>query len=261
MSTNPYESPETPGTSPPPRHTSLVKLVVRILVVVGIIGLVIALLLPASRGGSREAARRMQCSNHLKQIGLALQNYHDHYHSLPPAYVADSDGKPMHSWRVLLLPYLEQKTLDDKYNFNEPWNGPNNSKLHNQVVRVFCCPSRFGRQPETDTSYVVVIGRETAWPAEKPTSLKSFTDGFSNAILVVEVANSGIHWMEPRDLDFDRIPMAINPTDGHGISSPHPNVALAVFADGHTAALTKNTPAEIIRRLLTIADGEPIGDY
>src|SRR6476620_7242903 len=145
---------------------------VELLVVIAIIGVLVALLLPAVQA-AREAARRMQCSNHLKQIGLALQNYHDHYHSLPPAYVADADGKPMHSWRVLILPYLEQKALYDKYNFNEPWNGPNNSKLHNEVVRVFCCPSRPGRQTNTETSYVVVTGPGTAWPADKPISFAS----------------------------------------------------------------------------------------
>jgi len=260
MSSSPYESPETPGTPPPPSTTRPTSLF-RILLIVGIGAVVFALFILPNRRGAREAARRMQCVNNLKLIGLALHNYHDEYKSLPPAYVADADGKPMHSWRVLILPYLEQQALYNKYNLNEPWNGPNNSKLHNEVVRVFCCPSRLGRQTETDTSYVVVRGSGTAWPADKTISFKDITDGTSNTIMVVEMHDSAIHWMEPRDLDFDQIPMAINPSEGHGISSPHPNVAQAVFFDGHTAVLKKGTPAEIIRRLLTIADGEQIGDY
>jgi hypothetical protein len=260
MTANPYESPETPATPPRPNWV-LPKSVFRVLLVLGIAALLFALFILPTRRCAREAARRMQCINHLKQIGLALQNYHNNYHSLPPAYVADTDGKPMHSWRVLVLPYLEQAALYKKYSFNEPWNGPNNVKLHNEVVRVFCCPSRTGQQPNTETSYVVVTGQGTAWPAVKPISLASITDRFSDTILVTEVANSGIHWMEPRDLDIAQLPMAVNPPGGKGISSPHPNVALALFADGHIVALAKNTPAETIRRLLTIADGEPIGDY
>src|SRR5436190_7601184 len=120
MTTNPYESPETVGI-PTPVKSKLQKLVLKVLAVIGILGLLVALLLPAMRFGTREAARRMQCSNHLKQIGLALQNYHDEYKSLPPAYIADTEGKPMHSWRVLILPFMEQKPLYDKYDFNEPW--------------------------------------------------------------------------------------------------------------------------------------------
>ncbi len=261
MTTNPYESPENPERGNlPQRESSLAKVLVRSLVVVGILGVLAFLLIPQPRM-AREAARRMQCSNHLKEIGLALQNYHDEYQSLPPAYVTDDNGKPMHSWRVLILPYLGQQALYNKYNLDESWNGPNNSKLHSEVVHVFCCPSRPGRQPNTETSYVVVIGPQTAWSGEKAIGFASITDGTSNTILVTEVANSGIHWMEPRDLHFDQIPMAVNPLSGQGISSVHPNVALALFADGHTAALAKSTPAETIRRLLAIADGEPIGDY
>jgi len=217
-------------------------------------------LVPVHRS-SPEASRRMQCSNHLKQIGLALQNYHDTYGCLPPASIADAQGKPMHSWRVLILPFMEQKALYDKYRFDEPWNGPNNSKLHKEIVNVFCCPSRPKQQPRTETSYVAVVGTETVWPGTDVVKLADFKDGTSNTILVAELANSGIHWMEPRDLHVMQMPMAVNPTQGQGISSVHPNVALAVFVDGHTQALTKNTPPEILRALLTIAGGEQIGDY
>src|SRR5262249_36007642 len=164
--------------------------------------------LPAHRG-SPEAARRMECCNHLKQIGLALQNYHDTFGSLPPAYLADAQGKPIHSWRVLILPFLENTALYDRYSFDEPWDGPNNSKLHNELVHAYSCPSRPGRQPRGETSYVVVVGLETAWPGEKTVKMSDFKDGTSNIILVAEMANSGIHWMDPRDLDFGQMPMAV----------------------------------------------------
>ena len=90
---------------------------------------------------AREAAQRSTCKNNLKQIGLALHNYHDRYQSFPPAFVADENGKPMHSWRVLLLPYLDQADLYARYNFNEPWNGPNNLKLGDEIPEVYGCPN------------------------------------------------------------------------------------------------------------------------
>jgi prepilin-type processing-associated H-X9-DG protein len=234
--------------------------VVNILAVTAVLFVIGACLLP-STSIPRGPARRMQCSNHLKQIGLALQNYHDTFGCFPPAYVADAKGRPMHSWRVLILPFIEQKPLYDKYRFDEPWDGPNNSRLHNEILHVYCCPSRAEQQSRTETSYVAVMGPQTVWPGSKTITMSDVTDGTSNTILVVEIANSGIHWMEPRDLHVVQMPMAVDAARGQGISSQHPNVAMAVFVDGHTQALTKNTPPEILRALLTIAGGETIGDY
>jgi hypothetical protein len=105
------------------------------------------------------------------------------------------------------------------------------------------------------------MGTQTAWPGDKAIGNASITDETYDTVLVVELADSGIHWMEPRDLHFDEIPMEVNPKGGRGISSEHPNVTLALFADGHTAAISNNTPGDIVRRLLTISDGEAVGDY
>src|SRR6476661_8060061 len=113
---------------------------IELLVVIAIIAVLVALLLPAVQQ-AREAARRSQCKNNLKQIGLALHNYHDVNGCFPPAYIADENGKPMHSWRVLILPYLDQAALHTEYNFSEPWDGPNNSRLLARRPAVYACPS------------------------------------------------------------------------------------------------------------------------
>src|SRR5262249_28073198 len=154
----------------------------------------------------------------------ALHNYHEKYGSFPPAYIADEKGRPMHSWRMLLLPFLEQQQLFDEYRFDEPWNGPHNSRLADRILAVFNCPSENhekGRKGTQMTSYVAVLGPETAWPGDKPTKIRDFTDGTSQTLLVVEVANSGIHWMEPRDLHVLQMDHAINSKSGQGISSAH----------------------------------------
>ena len=117
-----------PAPQPPVKGsgTGVTIAVVAVVCVVGVLmcgGILVALLLPAVQA-SREAARRAQCANNLKQIGLAFHNYHDAHKTFPPAYIPDKDGKPMHSWRVLILPYLEQQALYKRYNFDEPWDSP-----------------------------------------------------------------------------------------------------------------------------------------
>lgn len=208
----------------------------------------------------RTPARRAACSNNLRNIALALQQYHANFGSYPPPYIADASGKPLHSWRVLLLPYLDQKALHSQYRFDESWDGPNNSKLHNIVVKLFCCPADENASRKAETSYVVVTGPKTPWRgASSHLRDADLLDGLSNTILVVEVASSGIHWMEHRDLDINQMPMTINARSGQGISSNHPGGANVAFANGRIEFLTNDTSPEILRALLTSSGKEPPG--
>ncbi|NLE38522.1 MAG: DUF1559 domain-containing protein [Pirellulaceae bacterium] len=219
--------------------------------------LLVLVLLPAIPD-CREAARRAQCANNLKQLGVALRMYHDTHGSFPPAYIADKDGKPMHSWRVLILPYLGCDDLHKRYRFDEPWDGPNNRKLHGEIVQIFRCPSQQTRRnpnPHT-TSYVAVVGPRTAWRGDQPVRLSDFTDALEVTILLVEMKDSGIHWMEPRDLEYPPMPTQINPPSAPGISSYHPAGAIVLFADGSIMYLSDR--AKIIEALLTIDGGEDV---
>jgi hypothetical protein len=111
----------------------------RLMVLVAVAGPLLAVMARAV-GDAREQARRAQCTGHLCQISMALRIYNDTFGCLPPAYVADASGRPMHSWRVLILPYLNEQQLYNDYNFNEPWDGPNNRKLIGMMPRGFACP-------------------------------------------------------------------------------------------------------------------------
>jgi len=210
-----------------------------LLLVVPVFLLLMALL--PSVGSVHEAARRIWCSNQLKQIALALHNYRQANGCFPPACIADKNGKPMHSWRVLILPYMEEQALYKQYNFNEPWDGPSNKKLLASRPRGYSCPSdrdTYARRA-TSTSYVAVVGSDAAWPGDKP---KSLTGDLSKTIMVVEVADANIQWSEPRDVSLDALlagtPGCVTPSSKHAdndfftyTTRAGGNVALA---DGNT---------------------------
>ena len=181
--------------------------------------LFIALLLPAV-SVAREAARACQCRNNLKQLCFALLNYEQHHGQFPPAAVKDDTGKPVHSWRVLILPFIEGETLYQQYDFNEPWDGPNNKKLLSMRPEGFGCPSDGNAYmyDATCTSYLAVIGPGTAWSQlVEGRSVDSDSDEEDKSILLVETTDANIGWTEPRDLNLNEL----NSPDSPQISSKH----------------------------------------
>jgi hypothetical protein len=232
------------------RGLRLTTLMVLVLVVGGLAGLLIRAVDQA-----REAARASQCFC-IKQIAVALYNYHDTYGSFPPAYVADATGKPMHSWRVLLLPFLEYSTLYQSYSMAEPWDGPNNRKLLDQRPSVYHCPSRVCGP--TLTSYVAIVGPKTAFPGSKATKLSDIRDGTSRTIMIAEVSNVDIAWTEPRDLDTESMSWVIDDPSKPSFSSPHSVGPAVIFADAMLRRLGRFQPAATLKALTTINGGEPV---
>jgi hypothetical protein len=230
--------------------------------VAGLVLVVAFLSLPM--GDTVTSARRSSCQNNLRHIGIALQNYHDVYKSFPPAYVADTDCRPMHSWRVLILPFLDHKALYERYDFSEPWDGPNNRLLAAEMPREYWCPSETHRQPASlHTSYVAVVGTGTMWPGERAVSMSDLADGSSNTLQVVESSGCGIHWMEPRDLHALQMAPNVNPLKGQGICSCHDRAgrgthAHVLRADGSVTRLDNDTRPEVINAGLTIAGRETV---
>jgi prepilin-type processing-associated H-X9-DG protein len=217
----------------------------------------VALLLPAVQQ-AREAARRSQCQNNLKQIGLALLNYESRYGTFPPAFVADANGKPMHSWRVLILPYLEQQSLYDSYNFSEPWDGPNNSRLLSQMPAVFRCASDPASAGGTTTSYAGVFGEHCIFQGSAPVRFASITDGAGNTMLVGEADGARIPWMKPDDID-----VGLHPTlgDSSGFSSHHLRGVNFLMADGSVRFIPLSIDQQSLKALFTRDGGEVVGAY
>jgi hypothetical protein len=181
-----------------------------VLVAIFVIGALVWLFLPFIFV-AREAARRPACANNLRQIGAALQAYHQEFGCFPPAYIADKSGKPMHSWRMFILPYMDYRLMQTAYDFNEPWDGPKNKQVAATSLPSFICPSDHAswKSVAARTSYVAVVGPNAAWEGAKPRKLSDFGPDASTTIMLVEVVNSGIDWAEPRDLWLDS-PQAAN---------------------------------------------------
>jgi hypothetical protein len=220
-----------------------------------VVGFIAAIFIPSI--DVRSPGRRAWCANNLRNLAQAIYGYRQANGHYPPAYVADENGKPMHSWRVLILPFLDRKDIYEQYKFDEPWDGPNNRKLHHLVIDLYRCPSSSPGN-ETMTSYAAVVGPTTMWDASQAPGVKGVPDGEGNTLLVVEVADSGIHWMEPRDLHVGRMAPGINAKAGQGISSKHKGIANVAFADARVMLLQDDIKPRVLDALLTRDGGETL---
>src|SRR5690606_3819964 len=130
------------------------------------------------------AAWRAECRNNLAAIGMALHNYESDNGCLPPPFLRDDNGRAAHSWRVLLLPYFADPETDAvyaEYDFDEPWDGPNNHELADRIPRYYQCPSAVGLG---ETSYQAVVGTGYLFDAATVVRFNDITDGMSSTIML-----------------------------------------------------------------------------
>jgi len=233
----------------------VVVVVVGVLVFVGLI--LMGLLFPAIQA-AREAARRAACLNNMKQLSLAMTSYHSTHGCYPPAYLTDADGQPMHSWRVLILPHLGESTLYQMYDFDEPWDSLKNQAVTAQIPKVYQCPSDSGDDPAA-TNYMMIVGSATISDGPNSCQHQQMRDGLSGTIMLVEVAGTGTHWAEPRDLDADRISFAINDGSRTGIGSNHRGGACVAMCDGSVQFFDDSIDPQVMEALSTISGGENVG--
>jgi len=207
----------------------------------------------------QRASQETQARNNLKQIALAMHMFHDTYRRLPPAVLEQTteqwqEAKP-YSWRVALLPFLNQQDLYQQYRFDEPWDSPANLQVLEKMPDVYRAA---GDPPDsTSTSYFVLVGpgavfpEAGAMPLRKGTGFREIRDGTANTLLVVEAKRS-VPWTKPEDIPYD--PAKPLPELGGHFEGGF----LAALCDGSVRFLPKDLDEAVLRKLIEKADGQPV---
>ena len=205
-----------------------------------------ALLLPAVNA-ARAAARRVAAINNARQLGLAILNYESATGILPSA---DANGL---SWRVHVLPFLEEQALYDKFHLDEPWDSEHNKTLIKEMPAVYMSPA--GKVTGGQTNYLSVRGKDPAIvTGEKGISLGKIRDGVSKTIIVVEVDDDhAVPWTKPDDLEWTED----NPAKGLGGLHPG-DVFVACFVDCHVSVIPKTVAKDLLSAMFTKSGGEAV---
>jgi hypothetical protein len=206
----------------------------------------IALLLPAVNA-AREAARRNGSINNLRQLTLGLLNHESAHGRFPVA------GKNGLSWRVQILPYLEEQQLYDQFHLDEPWDSVHNKTLIEKMPAVFRSPSSMAAPGKTN--YLAVRGADPIIvQGNEGVAIGDIRDGVSNTVLLVAADDErAVIWTKPDDFDWQ----AENPAAGLG-SLHAGGIFLAAFCDAHTQAIPKTVPKQTLKALFTKAGGEVV---
>lgn len=240
----------------------------------GIIGLVDSTNAPAIAAKTKEhfaelkkarieAMAKAKCRNNLKQLLIAFHNYHDSHNTMPPAYTCDDDGKPLHSWRVLILPYLEQQALYEQIKLDEPWDSEHNKQFHDKIPDVFFCPDRIaveiaaGKKPVAGLcDYAVITGKDCFFDGSEERSFAALSDGTSNTLGIVE-RKTPVCWMAPEDIPQEEAEKGGN-VSPKGIGGVHEGGVNVAFFDGSTRVLKNTVTKRALKAAITCAGGESI---
>ncbi|MFL5340427.1 MAG: DUF1559 domain-containing protein [Gemmataceae bacterium] len=208
-------------------------------------------ILAEGTGSIRTSAARTQSQNNLKQMGLAFHNFQSTYNVLPAAAICDKNGKPLLSWRVAILPYMEQDNLYKQFHLDEPWDSDHNIKLIQQMPKIYMLPNDAKKHELPSTYYQVFVGETAAFDWKKGRVLpRDFPDGLSNTVWLVEAADA-VPWTKPADLEYDGKKL---PKIGYHFNGTC-NVG---FADGSVRVIKKTMPENIWHLLIQRDDGQPI---
>ena len=222
-----------------------------IVTAVFVIALLVGLIFPAAHA-YRIRQAQSACDTQLRRIGQALLLYERDHGCFPPAYLAGPDGKPAHSWRVLVLPYLGYGGLYKRYDFNLPWDSPQNAQLTRLMPDVFACPADPDAAENGETCYMALVGSHAGFAGNRGRRPDEIVNGTHNTILVAELPVAGAIWLDPTDLDADRIRLTVNPGLERCIGSHHLDGANVLMADGTVRFLSDATPSEELEWLISI---------
>ena len=212
------------------------------------VGMLVALLLPAVQQ-AREAARRSASKNNMKQLLLAFHNYYDFYKHFPARANYDNNGKPLLSWRVHILPFIDQQALYKRFKLNEPWDSPHNKQLIRLMPSTYANPNL---PAGSVTNYLAVIGADSVVSATG-VKMRQITDGTSNTAMLVEVnAERAVPWTKPVDHEF------IEKDLKAGLGGLRPGSFQVGWADGSVRSLRLSVDPKYIQAMVTKSGREVV---
>jgi hypothetical protein len=200
----------------------------------------------------REAAARTQGANNLKQLGLAMHNYNDSMGRFPANAIYDKNGKPLLSWRVAILPYIDQQELYKQFKLDEPWDSDNNKKLLEKMPKLFASPEDEGTIKNHETHYQGFYGKGAFFEGDKGVKVADITDGLSNTLMIVE-AKTSVPWTKPEDVAFDQGKLVPK------VGGLRERVFQAAMGDGSVRGIPMSIKEETLRAAITRNGGEFFG--
>jgi RNA polymerase sigma factor (sigma-70 family) len=190
-----------------------------------------------------------QSQDNLKQLGIAMHSYHDDLRAFPPAAVIDKNKTPLLSWRVLLLPYIDEQDLFREFKLDEAWDSAHNKKLLAKMPKIYA-PVTGKHEPGT-TFYQVFVGPGAVFEGMRGIRLTDILDGTSNTILLIE-GGEAVPWTKPADLPYD--PKKALPKLG-GLFKDRIHAA---FADGSVQTLRPDFNEQQMRNIIGRNDGQVV---
>lgn len=259
MSNHPFTTPPTPAPPAVESSGGTSKTVIIGILLGGFLlmslvcgGVLLALLLPAVQA-ARNAAQTMQTSNNLKQVGLAIHNYHSAYRQLPAAAATDLADQPLWSWRVALLPFAEEQARWSGWQQDQAWNSGANSPLLVPAPPVYSSP--LDPDPNTDLTHVFAVRHPQGIMSGEPDlRFRDVTDGLSNTILAVYLPDRTAPWAAPDDISLSELQ-----SEFANVTKQRP--ILVLFADGAVRIMSSPLDAATVEAMVTRDGDESINSF
>jgi hypothetical protein len=198
-----------------------------------------------------DESSRAQASNNMKQVALAMHNYHDTFNGFPSSAICDKKGKPLLSWRVSILPFIEQQELYKEFKLDEPWDSENNKKLIAKMPKTYALPNQ--KAADGKTHFRLFTGNGAVFDMVQQSKIQDIPDGTSNTVMVVESAEPTI-WSKPDDIEYDdklAVEKLLRFVDAK---------TMVAFCDGSVRFLKKGLAEKTWHYLIQKNDGNPIPD-